>query len=199
MPERDLPIQPARRERADAARNRERVLDAARRLFAERGVDDVSMDEIAAAAQVGKGTLYRRFGDRASLALALLEAEHADLQDRFLHGPAPLGPGAPARERLNAFFAALSDHLAAHGALVAAGEGGRFASGAYRTWYLHVRILLAELDPSLDADVLAHVLLAPFRAEMHSHLVGDPGSPGPERMLATVATLVEALDERARR
>src|SRR5207249_4161704 len=48
------------KERADAARNRARILDAAERLFREHGVAAVSMDQIAQAAKVGKGTLFRR-------------------------------------------------------------------------------------------------------------------------------------------
>lgn len=47
-------------ERGDAARNRALLLDAARRLVAERGADAVTMDDVAAAAGVGKGTLFRR-------------------------------------------------------------------------------------------------------------------------------------------
>src|SRR4051794_39789351 len=74
-------VQPAApSERADAARNRERILEAAERLFAEQGVPNVSMDDIAACAKVGKGTLYRRFGDRGGLALALLDAREAEFQ-----------------------------------------------------------------------------------------------------------------------
>jgi Bacterial regulatory proteins, tetR family len=53
------------RERADAARNRLRILDAAARLFAELGVDAVSLDAVAAEAGVGKGTVFRRFGDKS--------------------------------------------------------------------------------------------------------------------------------------
>ena len=56
--------------RADAERNRQRILDAARDLFAERGVD-VSVEDIAAAAGVGIGTFYRRFPDRESLVEAV--------------------------------------------------------------------------------------------------------------------------------
>ena len=63
------------RERADAARNRARVLAAAERLFAERGAADVTMEDIARAAGVGRGTLYRRYPDRAAIAVALLD-EH---------------------------------------------------------------------------------------------------------------------------
>ena len=58
--------------RADAERNRQRILAAAAALFAERGVD-VSIDDIAAAAGVGIGTVYRRFPDREALIEALFE------------------------------------------------------------------------------------------------------------------------------
>ena len=73
LPSFDLPVvnnDPP--ERADAARNRRRILAAAEKLFAENGVSCTSMDAIAAEAGVGKGTLFRRFGDRASLARCLL-------------------------------------------------------------------------------------------------------------------------------
>src|ERR671923_2506063 len=95
----ELPVVGApRRERADAARNRRRVLAAARRLFAERGVANVTMEEVARAAGVGKGTVFHRFGDRAGLALALLDDRERELQEAILHGPPPVGPGAPAYE-----------------------------------------------------------------------------------------------------
>ena len=59
--------------RADALRNRERILDAASALFAERGVQ-VSLDEVAERAGVGVGTVYRRFADREELVNAVLES-----------------------------------------------------------------------------------------------------------------------------
>lgn len=62
--------------RRDAERNRQRILGAARVLFSERGLD-VSHDEIADAAEVGVGTVYRRFPDRTSLIDALF-AEQID-------------------------------------------------------------------------------------------------------------------------
>jgi AcrR family transcriptional regulator len=63
---------PERPLRVDAERNRRRILAAAADLFAERGVD-VSIDDIAAAAGVGIGTVYRRFPDREALIEALFE------------------------------------------------------------------------------------------------------------------------------
>src|SRR3954464_977924 len=93
------------KERADAARNRLRILSAAADLVGERGIEHVSMEDVARAACVGTGTLYRRFGDRAGLALALLDEHTREFQDALISGPPPLGPGAPAPERLRAFGA----------------------------------------------------------------------------------------------
>src|ERR1700758_5115590 len=118
----DLPIAGAVTEGADAARTRERILLAAERLFARDGVACTSMDAIAAEARVGKGTLFRRFGDRASLALALLESSERAFQDAFIRGPAPLGPGAPACDRLIAFGRGLLEHICAHGELMLAAQ-----------------------------------------------------------------------------
>ena len=58
--------------RADAERNRQRILDAAADLFAERGLQ-VSLDEVAERAGVGVGTVYRRFPDREALIDALFQ------------------------------------------------------------------------------------------------------------------------------
>jgi AcrR family transcriptional regulator len=65
---------PDRGMRADARRNYERLLEAAFAAFAERGADDVSLEEIARRAGVGIGTLYRHFPTRP----ALLEAVYRD-------------------------------------------------------------------------------------------------------------------------
>ena len=111
----DLPVAGRPRpERADAARNRGRVLEAARQLFAERGVQAVTMSEVARAAGVAKGTVFHRFGDRAGLALALVDEAERALQEQVLRGPPPLGPGAPPRERLLAFLDALAELTVEH-------------------------------------------------------------------------------------
>lgn len=196
----ELPVlQPAgRTERADASRNRERILCEARRLFEARGVTCVSMDDIAAAAEVGKGTLYRRFGDRSGLALALLESDDVDLQEGFLRGNPPLGPGAPPFERLLAFFAALATFTERHRELIVEAQRtamatGRFGSGPYGAYHTHVRLLLRELNPSLDVDVLAHLLLAPFRAELFEHLILGSPQLGRQRLSDAVERLLDGL------
>ncbi|NUR83227.1 MAG: TetR/AcrR family transcriptional regulator [Nonomuraea sp.] len=182
------------RERADAARNREKVLAAAARLFAEKGVEAVSMDAVAAEAGVGKGTLFRRFGDKSGLAVALLDARERDLQQRVLSGEPPLGPGAPAAERLAAFVTAYLDYLYAHLDLVRMSEtaspGARYRIGAYRFWHRHLAILLAEARPGVDADVLAHTLLAAMGAEAAGVLREEYGR---DRAVAGVTALAASL------
>jgi len=153
----------APRERADAARNRLAVLAAAERLFALHGVQHVSMDAIAAEAGVGKGTLFRRFGDRAGLARALLDRDDRALQEAAIRGPAPLGPGASPRARLKAFGAASFALLETHAELMTDAEGvGWLKSDASAFRRLHVLVLIAEADPAADAEMLADVLLVPL-------------------------------------
>ncbi|GAA1715282.1 TetR/AcrR family transcriptional regulator [Nonomuraea bangladeshensis] len=187
------------KERADAARNRRKVLAAAARLFAEKGVESVSMDAVAAEAGVGKGTLFRRFGDKSGLAAALLDERERDLQQRILSGSPPLGPGAPARDRLAAFFAAYLEYVLGHLDLVRMSEtaspGARFRIGAYRFWHRHVAILLAEARPDADAEPLAHALLAAVSAEVTGVLRAEYG---PGRAAAAVTCLVESVSHQPR-
>src|ERR1700724_2440793 len=90
-------------QRADAARNRERILCTAARLF----------------------------GERAALAQAVLSEHERAFQEHFIRGSPPLGPGAPPCERLCAFGEGMLDHLGAHAELVAAAEvGGAHLSSA---------------------------------------------------------------------
>ncbi|WP_327637291.1 TetR/AcrR family transcriptional regulator [Kribbella sp. NBC_00482] len=173
--QRSLPVvgEP-RPERADARRNRLRVLEAAERLFTERGVKNVSLDAIAAEAGVGKGTVFRRFGDRAGLAVALLDEREQELQAKIISGPPPLGPGAPPAVRVMAFLDAYLDLLDRHVALFMdsenASDGARYRIGSYHLWHRHLSHLIEAARPELDADYTAHVLLAPLAADLHNAL-----------------------------
>ena len=119
----DLPLFNAEPpERADAARNRRLVLDAARKLFADNP-RCVTMEAVAAEAGVGKGTVFRRFGDRATLARAVISEIEIELQEGMIRGAPPLGPGAPARERLLAFGARTWSSSSANAELMLAAEG----------------------------------------------------------------------------
>ena len=188
----ELPqIEPEVVERADAARNRERILCTARRLFTERGASCVSMDELAEAAGVGKGTLFRRFGSRAALARAVLDEQERHLQEAFIRGDPPLGPGATAQERLVAFGEAWLDLLALHAELLAAAEAGsaRFDSAPHSVRRLHVTLLLREADPDCDAAVLAEMLLGVLSAEWFLYMREVQQAPL-ERIKAGWAELV---------
>ena len=184
------------KERADAARNRAAVLEAAAVLFRRHGVESVSMDAIAAAAGVGKGTLFRRFGDKAGLAAALLDQQERALQEAILFGPAPLGPGKqddepPADDRLRAFIGAYLDYVVTHLDVVRMSEtaspGARYRIGAYRFWHRHVSLLLAGRD---DPEVDAHTLLAALAAE---HLHAVVSEAGELRVRRAVLGLADAL------
>ncbi|MEV7808789.1 TetR/AcrR family transcriptional regulator [Microbispora sp. NPDC088329] len=172
---RELPVldlEPGRpapvRERADAARNRMRVLKAAEELFATRDARHVTMDEIAKAAGVGRATLYRRYPDPASIATALLDEHERQVQEHILSGPPPLGPGASPADRLAAFHVAMTDLLERHLHLVLGAETGsaRFATGAYRFWRAHVRMLLTEAGVP-DPDAMTDAVLAPLAPEVY--------------------------------
>jgi len=165
-----LPLASARPERADAARNRRRVLAAAQRLFADHGPAGVSLEAVAREAGVGKATLFRRFPDRHALIAALLDEHERELQDALLAGPPPLGPGAPPLERALAFLDRLLDVSLAHLELLLASETAkplaRQHTGAYAAWHLHLTTLARALRPDADTGLLAHQLLAPFDAEL---------------------------------
>lgn len=185
--------------RADAARNREKVLAAARHLFEQRGVANVTIDEIARAAGVGKGTVFHRFGDRAGLVMALVDDEERALQERILRGDPPLGPGAPPADRMVALMDALVGLLERYGDLLRDSEasraGARYDAGAYAAWHQHATMLIAEARPGDDAPVLAHLLLAPLAAEHFTHLT-EHDDIDLERLRAALRHVVlRVLDE----
>jgi AcrR family transcriptional regulator len=160
-------LEPTRQERADAARNRLAILCAAERLVSEQGADRVTMDEVACAAGVGKGTLFRRFGDRAGLLRALLDERERAFQEGFIRGAPPLGPGVPARERLIAFGHRLLEEIEVQGDLLAAAETGeRLLHSVYTAHRSHVAALLREIAPASDTEYIADVLLGALAAEV---------------------------------
>src|SRR6201985_1918829 len=149
LPLAGLPVvESPRRERADAARNRAALLCAARRLLEECGPEGLTMEAVACEAGVGKGTLFRRFGDRASLFHSLIDDRERAFQEAFIRGPAPLGPGAPVSDRLTAFGHAMFGLIEEHGALLVASTpvtpGLRYGHPVYITYRTHLVALLTE-------------------------------------------------------
>lgn len=155
------PLEPA--ERGDAARNREKLLNNAAQIIAEHGIDALTMDELALRAGTGKGTIFRRFGNRAGLLDALLSHTEEDFQRSLIYGPPPLGPGAPARERLLAYGIAAIERFEVSGELQRAADGTgdrRFSSRVAGFHRMHVSMLLREARVQIDANALASVLLS---------------------------------------
>ena len=150
------------RERADAAANRRRILAAARTLANDRGAPALTMQAVASAAGVGKATIFHRFGDRDGLIRALLDDYMTELQNGFLHGPPPLGPGAPADQRLEAFMSELVRRTVANlgAALIAEGLTTSDPPPVYGALRLHVSVLIGEIDSGLPASTLAAYLLS---------------------------------------
>lgn len=86
-----------RTRRVGAARNQQRIVEAARELFAARGLD-ITLDEVAERAGVGVGTVYRRFADKRELVAEVEQAEAAK------PGPRPIRRRWPPRVDSPRFF-----------------------------------------------------------------------------------------------
>jgi AcrR family transcriptional regulator len=160
-----------RRERADAVRNRRAILAATEDLLTRHRPDEVTIEQVAAAAGVGKGTVFHRFGSRTGLMVALMQQRALGLADAVANDPPPLGPGAPPRERLLAFLTAVVDVVGRNKGLLAA-LGQAVPPGShdedhpvYTFWHNHIGTLIAEQRPDLDAPLLADLLLAGLVAE----------------------------------
>src|SRR5215213_5262683 len=151
------------RERSDAARNREALLQAAEQLVDHCGVDAMTMENVAAEAGVGKGTVFRRFGNRAGLMAAVLDRSEAIWQAQVIAGPPPLGPGAPPWKRLLAFGRSRLETNLRHAALIqAASQAPSRNYAVYSFAATHLRYLLDQLEVAGDVPLLATALLAPL-------------------------------------
>ncbi|MEV1315165.1 TetR/AcrR family transcriptional regulator [Micromonospora arborensis] len=162
--------------RADAVRNRTAILRATEELLTRHHPQQISMEQVAAAAGVGKGTVFHRFGSRYGLMRALMQERAQDLEVAITTGPPPLGQGAPPRVRLLAFLTAVVELVARNKGLLAAlgpaapvtaapEQERREAHPVYRSWHGHISQLVHQQRPDLDADMLAHVLLATLHSE----------------------------------
>lgn len=166
-----------RAERRDAAANRLRLLNEARRLFAEEGVANVNMAMVARAAGVGKGTLYRNFAHKGELCLALIDEKMRIFQDEQLAMMREsTARGEKVTERLAKFLEALVAFTRAnmpllceiqqHGQALDAAEAERPHLWQYSTvrGLLRQAVAAGELPADLDTAFVAESLLAPLGA-----------------------------------
>src|ERR671930_505015 len=98
------------RQRLPVAERRALIVEAAGRLFGERGYDATRLDEIAAAAGVTKPILYRHFDSKRDLYLSLLDRHRADLSKFVAEMPAE----GTANQRLRAVLDVWLDYVEAH-------------------------------------------------------------------------------------
>jgi AcrR family transcriptional regulator len=194
------------RERADAARNRRAILAATERLLEAHHPRDISMEQVATAAGVGKGTVFHRFGSRTGLMVALMVERARALEDAVTTGPPPLGLGAPDRDRLLAFLAAVVEVVGRNKNLLAelaspaaavqrAGECAANEAGqrpVYGFWHAHLSALIASQRPGADADLTAHLLLGSLHSEP---VLRRLATEGPDHVTAAIQALaIAALD-----
>ncbi|RKT08634.1 TetR family transcriptional regulator [Streptomyces sp. 3211.6] len=175
--------EPERKTRKDAVRNQLAVLEAADALFARsQSPEDLTMADVAAAAGVGKGTVFRAFGDRAGLLRALYEARLEPVREAVEAGPPPLGPGTPPQERVPALLDAVLcfklDNRRLALALEASGGGAAlYQAEHYERWHGLLRSVLEEIPGLTDPGFTAHALLAATRADLVERLAGQDGVP----------------------
>jgi len=103
-----VPKKAARKPRADAQRNRERILEVAKQVFTRRGAE-ASMDEIAKRAKIGPGTLYRHFPTRDDLLAAVYISE----VEKLAHAQRRFSSELPPIEALRAWMLVFIDYIAA--------------------------------------------------------------------------------------
>lgn len=182
----DLPIIPlgnidedGRSERKDAVANRKLILETAEALFAERGAANVCMAEIAQAAGVGKGTLYRRFANKAELCLALMDTQMIEFQNGMLAEFRKMTENSvPKMAQLEFFVDALVYFTDTHSPLLSEVQsagllGERRSAEMPHFWqYMTVHGLFqsasdaGEIPAGLDTEYLADAILSPLNADI---------------------------------
>jgi AcrR family transcriptional regulator len=194
----------ARGERRDAVEHRRRILEVARKLFAEHGVGAVSMHQIAKTAGIGQGTLYRRYAHKGDLCMDLL----SERNERLVEDIATLlveKNNATALERLDGVLEHTLVFLEEQGALLGpvAGatlhhfpcvEGAKsptFESSSLHFWlYELLTLLLAEAVKdgelaTLDIPFTADAILATINPLLYRFQRQQRGY-SPERILQGV-------------
>ena len=175
------PSKNGREERQDAAQNRQRVLETARRLFNERGVEAITMTEIATEARIGKGTLYRRYPDKGALCMALVDQATRNFQDKVLAYLRDNWQESDPLTKLGWFLGELVSYTEENSAYLKPAQeaGGAFHKTPYFSLPVYqwqrglVLLLMNEAAtsragrPEQDRDFLADALLAPLQLDLY--------------------------------
>jgi len=181
------------------------VLAAAARLFGDRGVEAVTMDEIAQAACVGKGTLYRRYADKGQLVLALMDACVQRLQGQvsaaLRQSSSSASPIGQLEAVLGCMLGWVEEHVSWLGVLsdhAAGPRRGAVYGGHLYSWMHGVVLELLEQavatgDATIDDCVYtADALLALLDIDLYVFQRRERGY-SPEQILAGMRRLVRGL------
>ncbi|MFE6621103.1 TetR/AcrR family transcriptional regulator [Streptomyces sp. NPDC057740] len=146
--------------RADAARNRARIMTAAHEQITEHG-PEVSMEQIAAAASVAVGTLYKHFPNKTDLVAAVVAASFETVADDAENCLQRTNEGAPAMTELTGFLTRLMDTVAHNHAVKAAA----YAVNADHTAHPAMQEVETRATHALDQLVRAAQLQGGLRAD----------------------------------
>ncbi len=194
----------ARAERRDAASSRRKILGEARRLFNDRGVDEVSMHEIGRTAGVGQGTLYRRFEHKGVLCSALLAEEIEDFYEETWERLED--DERPALTRLGWFLDRLAGFNERNAGLLGAMQavkGGERRAEMYRNpfhgWLRGTVVALlrraeerGEIRPGLDLECAADILLGALSIDLYLYQRRELGM-GRGRVISALGSVLDGM------
>ncbi len=184
------------------AEHRCRILEAARTLFEQHGVDAVSMHQIACEAHVGQGTLYRHFAHKGLLCMTLLNESIEHFQHKMLTYFEQSASTVPVLEQVRFFLRQLAiiseEHEPLLGTVMASCCGDHRSypfTAPFPTWMrqvlsvlLHQAVEQGELAP-LDIEYAVHAILAPLDPNLNHYLHVELGYDR-ERRLAGLEHLL---------
>jgi AcrR family transcriptional regulator len=195
-----------RRRRLPPNERRALIIEAAGRLFAERGFDAARLDEIAAAAGVTKPILYRHFSDKTALYLALLERHREDLGTFADAVPRKGTLEHKLRTVLETWLAYVKDHAYAWKLLFADSGGGAQIQELRNEVRARARTVLADLIDTLSEGPIPRCELEPIAELMRAGMASlalqwiEHATPPPEPLInAMLRVWISLLGEEKRR
>jgi AcrR family transcriptional regulator len=205
---RSLALRPVRRDRQvsrDPGR-RQRILDVAKRQFAERGFLGTRLDDVASEAGCAKGAIYLEFDDKETLLREVLDRAFRDVMDRFTRDVMGL-PSPLARLRETLRFA-YREHAAEplfgrllrddpelrllRGARDEEWKSGAAERAAMIRQWVDEGIRTGEIRPDVDRDVIPALIGVLRMAPQHLGLVTAAGTVSGERVLEAVVDIFAA-------
>jgi AcrR family transcriptional regulator len=157
------------KEKRNPEATREALLDAGRELFAERGFDGVSIDEVAHRAGVNKALISYHFGGKCALHVAVLERGFGDVAGRLVRAEQSAGS---AREALEAIVAEFTGFAEAHSAFPAMYLREFLSSGVDPSVAPHLMLIVGVSRRILERGVREGVFLPVHPLSFHFALVG---------------------------